>query len=47
MLLVRPYGDFGVEVAFWQRPGQLTSAVLEMLEILAVGQQIEDEDFHK
>ena len=38
-------GDLGLEMLRGQRIGQL-AADLQMVEIFAVGEQVEDEDFH-
>ena len=46
MLGVGAHRDVGLEVLLAQRIGQLGRAVLQVVEVLAVGEQIEDEDFH-
>ena len=45
MLGVGAHRDVGLEVLLGQRIGQLV-ADLQMVEVLAIGQQIEDEDLH-
>src|SRR6266576_3501066 len=46
MLLVGALGRRGIEMAFGERVGELGLAVLQMVEIGVVGQEVEDEDFH-
>ena len=38
-------GDFGLEIFLWQRVGQFV-VDFEMLELFAIGQEIENEDLH-
>jgi len=38
-------GDVGLEIFLWQRVGQFV-ADFETLELLAIGQEIENEDLH-
>ena len=45
MLGIGPRRDFGLEMPFRQRIGQLV-ADLQMIELLAIGQEIKDKDFH-
>ena len=45
MLGVGADRDVGLEMALRQRIGQL-DALLDVVEILAIGEQIEDEDLH-
>src|SRR5471032_901838 len=46
MLGVGPHRHLGLEVLLAQRIGQLGVPALEMIEILAIGEEIENEDFH-
>jgi hypothetical protein len=47
MLLVGASRDFGLEVAFGERPGQLlATSLLEVIELFAIGQEVEAEDFN-
>src|SRR5258706_1388620 len=46
MLLVGALGGLRIEMPFCQRIGELGGALLQMVEIGVVGQQVEDEDFH-
>ncbi len=46
MLRVRAHRDLGIEVALFQRPGQLACAILEVIQMLPVGQEIKDKDLH-
>src|SRR5258708_2061420 len=47
MLRIGAHGDFRLEVLLLERPRQLSSAVLQMLEVLAVRQQIENKNLHQ
>ncbi len=46
MLGIGPDGDFGLEMPARQRIGELV-ADFQMVELFAIGQQIEDEDLHR
>ena len=46
MLGVGAHGHVRPEVLLAQRIGQLDAAVLQMIEVLAIGEQVENEDFH-
>ena len=45
MLGVSAHRHVGLEMLLAERIGQL-GALLDMVEVLAVGEQVEDEDFH-
>ena len=45
MLGIGAHRDIGLEVAAGKRVGEL-AADLEMVELFAIGEQVEDEDFH-
>ena len=45
MLGVGPHRDVRFEMPFAQRIGQLRPG-LQMVEVLAIGEEVEDEDFH-
>src|SRR5215469_11197112 len=45
MLGIGAHRDVGLEVAAGERVGEL-AADLEMVELFAIGEQVEDEDFH-
>ena len=45
VLGIGPRRDLGLEVFLWQRVGQLV-ADLQVLELFAISQEIEDEDLH-
>jgi hypothetical protein len=46
MLGIGAYGHIGPEMLLAQRIGQLGAAVFQVIEVLAIGEQVEDEDFH-
>src|SRR3979409_806663 len=46
MLLVAAIGGPRIAMAVDQRIGELGGALLQMVEVGVVGQQVEDEDFH-
>ena len=46
VLRIRPHGDLGPEILPAQRPRQLAGAVLEMLKVLAIREQIEHKNSH-
>ena len=46
MLSVGAHGHVRPEMLLAERIGQLGGAVLQMVEVLAIGEQVEDKDFH-